>query len=273
MHVPTLYALYAVVVTTESFKSNSAYYDHWNMHPDARIYDFYVCVIKITVKIHQKEKKTAQRRAGGWSLRTYSTARPESDYFFSTKVDYKSYTSQLLQEIVYYTYYYYYYYYYYYFIILFVYFERSFGILWRLRRLFGILRRLGIRLVDAMLFTFVPNRWDCWRDFLHQKVSPRVSPRVSDRIICMTPSETLSETGFFMRDTSEIAETNWFTSSVYSNKFGWLQYLFGWLFGILGRLRKLVCILVAYSGDSVYSFVILENFIPGWSYSLKWGVP
>ena len=29
----------------------------------------------------------------------------------------------------------------------------------------------------------------------------------------------------------------------------------GWLFGILGRLRRLVCILFVYSGDSVYSFV------------------
>ena len=33
------------------------------------------------------------------------------------------------------------------------------------------------------------------RDFLSQKVSPRVS----DRIICMTFSETLSETRFFLR--------------------------------------------------------------------------
>ena len=34
------------------------------------------------------------------------------------------------------------------FLILFVYSERSFGILWRLRRLFGISRRLSIHLLD-----------------------------------------------------------------------------------------------------------------------------
>ena len=32
-------------------------------------------------------------------------------------------------------------------------------------------------------------RWDSWRDFLARKVS--------DQIVCMTPSETLSETRFF----------------------------------------------------------------------------